>query len=805
MKLLPVVFCAVVLGNNLFAQTSYYVAPTGSDLNNGSLAAPFQTIARAKTAAADALNAGSTDVFIYLRAGRYPLIPPASDPIAPGVSITDADTPVGTTMTFSNYPGETAYVHGAIEFSGAAGGGSWSDATLTDVYNGNISPTALKSVTVKKFTFTGALRDDLQARIQNLKAAGVNGGHFVFTQLYREEGTGPVKKIRARQPNDDMTVDTSHFTWPGNNPLDNQVARCRFNSGKVVRTAGIPRFINDGHTEIRFTRMWQTVRAIIHSPDTTDGGDIRANLTDMENPKVGGVYTFPYERCIAEINPLTSYGTNQQAVWETWNRGWMENNIHFLDDEGEWFFDETNIVLYYKPAAGELVDGWTFSLPVTYTLFRLRGTNDASPVRGVRFMGDITPTKRLQFAKTAWKYENGRGNSKYFSFQDHGYGLSGLIDGIYVDGTRISDCAFNDTGATAIALGGNRRNLAGKQDSELFFNQPRGIASNLEIVVNTFSRCGGSAIRVDHFPSLNRDRTVNPAVYRFAGPEDFDNNWIAYNDIFAPGRNFSECPAIIVQHSVNTDVEYNTIQNTPYVAIEMGASHKRTNDEANRIRFNAIDHAMTTLSDGGGIYTRSGRGVKVKDNSFERIGAPRAADAVVVVPFMCETYFDRNSQLFEVSGNSRLATEGFIRMMYLDSGNHTIWQPNRIRPAAPTDPMDYGFDEAEALASSGADVVPIAIPNLALSATYGGGIYTLSTVETPANGDVIFHYYHPTTPVDLVYILATNSWECRLLNGGATIVPPTDYQGVFQTIGSWIATHAWYYAPTWPTNNLSLQ
>jgi hypothetical protein len=694
MKLLPVGICALFLGSNLSAQ-DFYVAPSGSDLNDGSLAAPFQTIVRAKTAAADALRAGSNATQIYLRAGKYALIPPASDPLAPGLLITDADTPVGTTMTFSNYGGETAIVHGAIEFSGTAGGGSWSDATLVDVYNGNISPTALKNVAVKKFTFADPLRADLQTRIQTLKAARVNGGHFVFTQLFREESTGAVRKIRARQPNDAMNVDTSHFTWPGDNPLDNQVARCRFRSGKVVRIAGIPRFIDDGHTEIGFTRMWHTVRAIINSPDTTDGGDIRANLPAMENPKIGSTYTFPFERCLAEVNEITSYGTNQQGVWETWNKGWMENNIHFLDDPSEWFFDETNIVLYYRPPTGEVVESSVYSLPVTYTLLQLRGTDDASPVRGVRFAGGIAgTTKYLQFGKTAWKYENGRGNSEYYNFQDLAYGLSGLIDGIYVNDLRITDCAFNDTGATAIALGGNRRALQGHMDSELYFNQPRGIAANLLIFANTFSRCGGSAIRVDHYPILNPGRT--------AGPEDVDNNIISYNDIFLVGRNFTEAPAITVLHSINTNVEHNSILNAGYIGIEMGASHRRTNDENNKIRYNTIDHAMTTLSDGGGIYTRTGWETKVKDNHFERIGAPRADDAVAVVPFMSETYFDRNSQRFEASGNTRLATEGPIRMMYRDSGNHTIWQPNHIRPAIPTGPMDYGFDPNEDTFSSGA-------------------------------------------------------------------------------------------------------
>lgn len=803
MKLLPVGFCVLFLATNLAAQ-NFYVAPSGSDANDGSLASPFQTIGRAKTAAASALQAGSPAVQVFLRAGKYQLIAPAADPLAPGLLITDADTRPSAAMTFSNYPGETAIIHGAIEFSGSASGGTWSDATLVDVYNGNISPTALKSVAVKKFTFTGPLRDDLQARIQNLRAAHVNGGHFAFTQLYREESSGPVKKIRARQPNDSMNVDTSHFTWDGEKPLDNQKANCRFRSGKVVRTGGIPRFIDNGHTEIRFTRMWSTVRAIINSPVTNSQGDILVSLPAMENPKIGENYTYPFEATLAEVNGITSYGTNQQFVWETWNQGWMENNIHFLDAESEWFFDEDNIVLYYRPPTGEVVETSIYSLPVTYSLIQLRGSNDDSPVRNVRFVGEVGVTpKRLQFAKTAWKYENGRGNSEYYTFRDLAPGLSGLIDGIYVNAVTVLDCAFNDTGASAIVLGGNRKNMIGHMDSGQYDNQPRGMAANVTISRNTFSKCGGSAIRIDHYPILNSD--VLSGSYRFPGSEDYDNNWISENDISGVGVNFTEAPGIAIFRGINTIVENNTVLNGRYIGIEIGASFKRTDDEDNKIRLNTIDHCMTTLSDGAGIYARGGRGTNIINNFFQRVGTPRAADAVVVAPFMMDLYLDRNTGLFDVSGNARLATEGPLRLLYRLSGNHNIWQPGAsITLGENLTKDDYGWSEKEAPFSSGADLKEMAMPDIKLSAAFGGTTYKLEGAERLGNGDFTFYYNNGSTPLYLIYTASSDSWECRFFNG--TVVPPTDYQGgtKTETIAKWIKNHGWYDVIQWPTNNLSL-
>src|SRR4051812_28750805 len=61
---------------SLVTQASYYVSPTGSDSNAGTLAAPFLTIEKARQVV-DTINSSMTgDIFVYLRGGTYRITSP---------------------------------------------------------------------------------------------------------------------------------------------------------------------------------------------------------------------------------------------------------------------------------------------------------------------------------------------------------------------------------------------------------------------------------------------------------------------------------------------------------------------------------------------------------------------------------------------------------------------------------------------------------------------------------------------------------------------------------------------------------
>ncbi len=64
-------FAAVPIAASAGTQATYYVSPTGSDSNPGTLSAPFQTITKARDVVR-MINSNMTgDIYIYLRGGNY--------------------------------------------------------------------------------------------------------------------------------------------------------------------------------------------------------------------------------------------------------------------------------------------------------------------------------------------------------------------------------------------------------------------------------------------------------------------------------------------------------------------------------------------------------------------------------------------------------------------------------------------------------------------------------------------------------------------------------------------------------------
>ena len=54
------------------AQACYYVAPSGSDTNDGTVAAPFQTITKARDVVRTINGTMTGDIYVYLRGGDPP-------------------------------------------------------------------------------------------------------------------------------------------------------------------------------------------------------------------------------------------------------------------------------------------------------------------------------------------------------------------------------------------------------------------------------------------------------------------------------------------------------------------------------------------------------------------------------------------------------------------------------------------------------------------------------------------------------------------------------------------------------------
>lgn len=682
-------------GNPIPTSGLFYVSPTGNDSANGDINAPLATLVKAKELSVAWIHQqdGSGNYLnnaaeIFLRAGSYPVVSPATNPVAPGLEFTGAETRQGATITFRNHPGETAVIHGALEFVAAnsAETGNWESVNLT-VYNGGTtatsSPAAMKAVTVQKYVFSGALRAELLERITNLRAAGINGGHACFTEMYIDD----TRKTRARHPNiRSIVADTSGFTVSEankSNPLSFAQPIVRFNAQWAEQVQGSPfddfSPVLNGHTELIFTRAWQWARGIITegSLQMISGSPrLVARIGAMENPPLhippADNHDFTYdEGQLAEINSITSIDLT--GPQETWNRCRLENNKLFVDQPGEWFFDDDEIALYYFPAAGEPITTEKFQFPVTYRLIALTGT-EADPVTGIQFVGEgvgdfgSSSNYRLQFQKSAWKFENGRGNSEFYSASHGGYVQSGAIDGVYVDAFKVAYCKLSQFGSSGINLGGNRQWTNGRADRANYEHQTRGEVTNVILDNNYLTDGGGTAIRVEHYPRLNSDGTA-----------PLDDNRITSNSITFIGKNFADGVGIHVAHATNTLISGNSISDVPFNGINVGFECFRGTNERLEVRSNGVVRAMRKLIDGAGIYTSGSRSMVIANNTLVSIGATRdvdAEDASSNARLITDLYFDLASRAFTVSANA--ASE-----IYADPGAHNfVNQGGTIYPLA---------------------------------------------------------------------------------------------------------------------------
>lgn len=708
-------------GNPVPTSGTFYVAPAGNDTANGDITAPLATLGKAKELAVAWIqqtdgsgNFINNQADVYLRAGSYPLIAPAANPLAPGLEFTPADTRQGATITFHNSPGETAVIHGALEFVAANGAetGTWSPLTIS-VYDGGTSSTSLpapmKQVTIQKYLFSGALRTELQTRIANLRAAGVNGGRACFTELYIND----TRKTRSRTPNARaLFADTSKFTVTGTPAGYSRLSLAqpivRIDSRWVELVQGAPfddySPVLDGKTEVVFSRAWQWGRGFI-APESTyevvDGNSrLDATIIGMANPCSGPIdqlssYTYP-EGQLADLASITSVNIPAGSHEESWNRGHLENNKLFVDQPGEWYFDDDEIALYYYPASGEPITTETFQIPVSYRLIALSGsetdngdgTYTENFVRGVQFIGegtgdfDTTSPYRLQFQKSAWKYENNRGNSEYYSSRHGNYVQTGAIDGNHVDGLTVSYCKLTQFGGTGIALGGNRLWANGADDRADYNHQERGSAMHINLDNNYITDGGGSGIRVDHYPRKDNTTGRYPA----------EDNSITSNFVTFIGQNFADGIGIQVLHAIDSWVYHNSIDDVPFDGIKAGYDcYRDNNDPTNervQVRANGVVRAMRKLMDGAGIYTGGGRRMIIANNTMVSIGATRDVDANIVTSnprLINDLYFDLTSQLFTVTANG--ASEIYCSRMnshnFTGQGGTIFYEPVLNSTACP--------------------------------------------------------------------------------------------------------------------------
>lgn len=169
-NILPVAIAALALSIYALTARSYYVSPTGSDSNPGTISAPFRTIPKA-------ISAAATGDVIYIRDGVYPAF-----------NITKAVNIAGYEEEFPTITGQVrCYKLDGVGISGleiTGGSGSYTGAILLDQCN---------NATV----FNNYIHDNLGGTISGIAVRGNNnrilGNHIcnnAYVGIRLSAGTG---------------------------------------------------------------------------------------------------------------------------------------------------------------------------------------------------------------------------------------------------------------------------------------------------------------------------------------------------------------------------------------------------------------------------------------------------------------------------------------------------------------------------------------------------------------------------------------------------------------------------------------
>ncbi len=138
-------------------QAAYYVSPSGSDSNPGTIDAPFQTITKARDAVRNINKNMTGDIYVYLRGGDYRIT--STITFGPEDSGTN-----GFRIYYQAYQGETPVINGATKVTG------WTQ------YNGNIYKASLNRSTKLRYLFV----NDKRAQMTKKTVKG-QGGYGTYS------------------------------------------------------------------------------------------------------------------------------------------------------------------------------------------------------------------------------------------------------------------------------------------------------------------------------------------------------------------------------------------------------------------------------------------------------------------------------------------------------------------------------------------------------------------------------------------------------------------------------------------------
>lgn len=313
-------------------------------------------------------------------------------------------------------------------------------------------------------------------------------------------------------------------------------------------------------------------------------------------------------------------------------KGFLENDISFVDENEEWFYNKSNNTITLKLAGTEDPNKLEIRVPTLSRLMKISGTTEKR-VRSINFIG-------LSFMYTDWDFtDTGYSGNQAGHYFENGNGAYAVIPGaIQFEDVRDSNFIFN----TVSAIG----------SSGLTYG--KGIR-NIEISDNKFKTVGSNCIHIGYNPNRGHlGADWNPQI--LANGDEPRNIVISNNQIRRCGETFYDGNGIFAQFTKRLTIKNNTVENQNSIGIAVTSAWAAVDSsqrEASIIN-NKISNVMKKVADGAGIYTtgRSPDSV-IKGNIISDVnGRPIPGEPNNGI------FFDESSAYYTVSDNISYNIDG---------------------------------------------------------------------------------------------------------------------------------------------------
>lgn len=527
----------------------YYVSENGSDSNDGSQQTPFATIERARDEARKYTDDMSGNIVIHIEEGTYTL----------ENTLTFNEKDSGTNGYAVKYVGDNAVVSGGTQIK---------DFSLCDADN-------------------------------NIYAAEVPEG-LNFRQVYVDGE----KTIRSRSNDDYSTriIGASRFREDGTMIPENlntwsEETLVPAAYGEIyLKAEDFQNFDNLENVELHILTAWVKNILRVKTAETKDGVTT-IRIQDSENDLI-------FNRPHPDIDGY-SHMNNHDFVY------YIENAYELIDEDNEWYFDESDSKLYIKVPADKDINASEVVVPVIENLITV-GTTSGNKIQNLTFEG-------ITFRYSNWTVPSEKGlvdiqagmYANFCIFKTNELGVLRPAAAIYVTNTEnftLKNCTVENMGAAGI---------------DLHYGTKASVIRD-----NVIQNISGNGIMIGEFAV-----DENTDIHIVYNPEDESeictDDWIVNNKVMHIGTDYESSVAIGAGYPRNILIANNEVAYAPYTGISVGFGWSSADNamRGNRILNNEIYRTSQVLCDAGGIYTLSKQpDSEISGNYIHDIYLPEWAD-----------------------------------------------------------------------------------------------------------------------------------------------------------------------------------